>query len=432
MIAELGLAKLIAAGGGAVSGIALLAGMTGGAQQVAASAQPDQHAAAVCAYVPSKTARRIHQPKVVSKAGLAREQSANAQTIVDVASDLGLPRRAAVIGVATALQESDLKNGEVGDQGQAHGIFQQHPQHGWGTHAQVTNPRYAARTFFTRLIKISDWDTKPLTEAAQAVQRSAFPNAYAKHEPRAEKIVTALTDSPPNLASRRSTDPPTMAASDRTAISSSIEAAASLGIPREAIVDELAATQSRAKPQTNENRLDAKRRAEQIVAALAEKLCTKLTPLATKVADLPDEIAKDIASITGRALKAVTAALAQRGIPYSWGGGGPGGASYGIGRGANTKGFDCSGLTEYAWAKAGVRIGTVTYEQVKAGKRVARSEVQPGDLIFYETDSSHSGPDHVGLAVNSKEMVNAPHTGAVVRIDKIDRSGYSTAIRPGK
>ncbi|WP_236004575.1 NlpC/P60 family protein [Nonomuraea antri] len=120
----------------------------------------------------------------------------------------------------------------------------------------------------------------------------------------------------------------------------------------------------------------------------------------------------------------------MRGIPYSWGGGGPTGPSCGIGRGAGTKGFDCSGLTEYAWAQAGLRIGTTTYEQVKAGTPVARDKTRAGDLVFYETDASQAGPDHVGLAISNTHMINAPYTGAVVRIDPIDRPGWAGAIRP--
>nr|WP_240973459.1 NlpC/P60 family protein [Nonomuraea sp. FMUSA5-5] len=132
----------------------------------------------------------------------------------------------------------------------------------------------------------------------------------------------------------------------------------------------------------------------------------------------------------GAASLAVSAALAQRGIPYSYGGGGPAGPGYGIGRGARTKGFDCSGLTEYAWSKAGIRIGGTTYEQVGRGRKIPRSQVRAGDLVFYETDASRPGPDHVGLAVSGTKMVNAPRTGTVVRLDAIDRPSYVTAVRP--
>lgn len=127
---------------------------------------------------------------------------------------------------------------------------------------------------------------------------------------------------------------------------------------------------------------------------------------------------------------AVQAALSMRGLPYSWGGGGPEGPGYGIGHGAGTKGFDCSGLTEYAWARAGVRIGTTTYEQWRSGTRVARSEVRPGDLVFYDPNPDRPGPEHVGLVVNDTQVVNAPFTGAFVRLDSIDRTGFLGVVRP--
>lgn len=207
---------------------------------------------------------------------------------------------------------------------------------------------------------------------------------------------------------------------------------ASLGIPKPAVIDDLTAGLRRRVSTDDPDTTTYQKEATKLVDSLARELCTKLSAALDAVGDLPGAITKDLSKATGKALTAVRAALAQRGVPYSWGGGGPAGSSYGIGRGANTKGFDCSGLTEYAWSKAGLRIGSTTYQQVNAGKRVARSEIRPGDLVFYETDSSRFGPDHVGLAINGKEMVNAPHTGAVARIDKIDRGGYSVAIRPGK
>ncbi|MEU7894205.1 NlpC/P60 family protein [Nonomuraea sp. NPDC049152] len=437
MIAELGLAKLLATGGGLVSGIALLAGMAGGAQHAAVTAQPDQRAAAVCAYVPSsdvRPAERIHPTK---RLGLTREQSANAKTIIDTAAELGLPERAAVIGIATALQESNLRDGVVGDNGQAHGVFQQHPQHGWGTRAQVTDTAYAARTFYNRLIKVRDWDTRPLTEAAQAVQHSAFPDAYGKHEDRAARILAALDATPQARSTARGrppsgqpTDVPKLSAHEKKTIQDSIEAAASLGIPKQAVIDDLAAGLRRRTSIDDPDAEPHQQEAAELVATLTKQLCTKLYAALDTVDNLPEEITKQLPAAVGNALTAVRTALSQKGVPYSWGGGGPFGPSNGIGRGAGTKGFDCSGLTEYAWAKAGRGIGSTTYEQVRAGRKVSRSSIQPGDLVFYETDSSRSGPDHVGLAINAKEMVNAPHTGAVVRVDPIDRAGYSIAIRP--
>ncbi|MEW1842639.1 hypothetical protein AB0392_32245 [Nonomuraea angiospora] len=123
------------------------------------------------------------------RAGLTSSQAANARAVLRVADDMGLPERAKVIAIATTLQESDLDETTVGDGGKAVGVFQQHPH--WGP--RRTDPATSARRFYTRLVKVPRWKSRPLTEAAQAVQRSAFPNAYAKHEPRAERIVATLT-----------------------------------------------------------------------------------------------------------------------------------------------------------------------------------------------------------------------------------------------
>ncbi len=128
---------------------------------------------------------------------------------------------------------------------------------------------------------------------------------------------------------------------------------------------------------------------------------------------------------------AAQAAMGMLGIPYSWGGGGPEGPSYGIGRGRKTKGFDCSGLAEYAWARAGVRIGPTTREQWRSGARVPRAQVRAGDLVFYDSKPKRPGPEHVALAVDGERVVAAPFTGEVVRLDPLKRPDLMGVIRPG-
>lgn len=128
---------------------------------------------------------------------------------------------------------------------------------------------------------------------------------------------------------------------------------------------------------------------------------------------------------------AVRAALGMLGVPYSWGGGGPQGPGYGIGRGKKTKGFDCSGLTEYAWASAGVSIGATTREQWRSGARVPKKRVAPGDLVFYDSKPRRRGPEHVGLAVDGTRIVDAPFTGEVVRLDPLNKPHFMGVVRPG-
>lgn len=128
--------------------------------------------------------------------GLDSEQMRNAAIIVQVGQQMKLPPRAWVIAVATALQESHLRNhGYLGARNDhdSLGLFQQRPSQGWGTPQQVMDPAYAAREFYERLRKVRGWETMRLTDAAQAVQRSAFPDAYQKWENLAAEVVNALT-----------------------------------------------------------------------------------------------------------------------------------------------------------------------------------------------------------------------------------------------
>jgi murein DD-endopeptidase MepM/ murein hydrolase activator NlpD len=102
-----------------------------------------------------------------------------------------------VIAVATAIQESVLSNlphlGANNDHDSV-GLFQQRPSQGWGTPKQLLDPAYTSRKFYQKLLKVPGWQGMPLTVAAQKVQISAYPDAYAKHEPVAEQIVNLLAD----------------------------------------------------------------------------------------------------------------------------------------------------------------------------------------------------------------------------------------------
>ena len=138
-----------------------------------------------------------------------KDQMRNAAIIINVGKEMGLPPRAWVIAIATAMQESRLTNlGHLGARNDhdSQGLFQQRPSAGWGTPAQVRDPEYASRKFYEKLKTVKGWETTALTRAAQRVQRSAYPNAYAKHEPVASQIVNMLT----NGAARTAVENPEM------------------------------------------------------------------------------------------------------------------------------------------------------------------------------------------------------------------------------
>ena len=128
-------------------------------------------------------------------AGLDAEQAGNARLIIAVGRDLGVSDRAIAIGLATAMVESSLRNVTFGDRDSL-GLFQQRPSTGWGTPEQVTDPDRSTRTFFggandpngqnTRgLLDIGGWESMPFTQAAQAVQISAYPERYGQWETQA-------------------------------------------------------------------------------------------------------------------------------------------------------------------------------------------------------------------------------------------------------
>jgi hypothetical protein len=126
-----------------------------------------------------------------AKARVSIEQAENASIIASVAARRGLPARAATIALATALQESRLRNLAHGDRDSL-GLFQQRPSQGWGTEAQVQDPVYAANAFYDALVKIDGYTSMDINDAAQKVQRSGHPEAYNKHEIRARALASSL------------------------------------------------------------------------------------------------------------------------------------------------------------------------------------------------------------------------------------------------
>ncbi|MFI9825216.1 C40 family peptidase [Streptomyces sp. NPDC052013] len=149
----------------------------------------------------------------------------------------------------------------------------------------------------------------------------------------------------------------------------------------------------------------------------------------------------DLGNVSGTVRTVIEAALSQRGVPYSWGGGNASGPSRGLccspsGKsGANTKGFDCSGLTTYAYAKAGIRLPRTAAAQAGVGRRIPASlgtgALKPGDLVFYAyAPGRDSTIYHVGIYVGRGQMINAARPGTVVRLDAVSAmSGYAGGAR---
>ncbi|WP_449347674.1 NlpC/P60 family protein [Streptomyces xanthochromogenes] len=155
---------------------------------------------------------------------------------------------------------------------------------------------------------------------------------------------------------------------------------------------------------------EARRRAAELAAQQAAAAKKKPAPPAGHAPTAPSGPS---APASSKAAKALAFARAQMGKPYVWGATGP--ASY-----------DCSGLTQAAWKAAGVDLPRTTWDQVKAGTRVATADLQPGDLVFFYDDISH-----VGMYAGGGMMIHAPHSGAYVREESIYYMPIYGAVRPG-
>jgi hypothetical protein len=186
---------------------ALIAGLGAGpiagtaAHATTAEHAPTSRAAAVVQTTEHTTT------SVAPVAGLDATQMGHAKTIVDTAHEMKLPDKAAVVAVATSMQETNLynlantglpeseglPNDGTGYDHDSVGLFQQRPASGWGAVDELMDPATSAHKFLTALKQVDGWESMPVTVAAQTVQGSAFPDAYAKHQDTAQAVVDALT-----------------------------------------------------------------------------------------------------------------------------------------------------------------------------------------------------------------------------------------------
>lgn len=295
---------------------------------------------------------------------LPAEQIPNAKAIVVTGITLQVPAHGQIIALATALQESRLRNLPSGDRDSV-GLFQQRPSQGWGTASQLLDPVYASSKFYAALLKVPGWQQLTVTQAAQAVQKSATPDAYASWEPLAAALQQAITatlpttDQPPTAGPTSSTEP-----NDRPASASNCAPA-----------DD--GSQYGPIPPGS------------VPAGYAIP------------ADAPTAVKT-----------AITWAMHQLGTPYQWGG------SCTDSHGPDPmRRCDCSSLVQQAYHTAGVTLPRTTYTQIHAGVPVSLSAIQPGDLLFSEGTAQR--PEHVGIYLGAGLVIAAPHTGAVVRIDPL-------------
>ncbi|MER5972827.1 C40 family peptidase [Streptomyces sp. NPDC002055] len=293
------------------------------------------------------------------------EQVPNAKTIQATGVAMNIPARGQVVALATALQESGLRNLTYGDRDSL-GLFQQRPSQGWGTANEILDPIHTSTTFYEGLQKVSGWQSLSIAQAAQAVQRSGFPEAYAKWEPLAAALLKAI-EPVPAKAGDTSLSPSPSGPTRADTVSRSPGTAGSC-------------------------------------AADGDGTGFGTIPPGTVPAGY-----KIPAAAPPKVRTAIRWALGQLGTPYQWGGTCTAPHSK-----VPMRRCDCSSLTQQSYKAAGVALSRTTYTQVKEGKPVSVGSLEPGDLVF--TEGAASRPEHVGMVIGRGLVVHAPHTGDVVRI----------------
>jgi cell wall-associated NlpC family hydrolase len=331
----------------------------------------------------------------IGTATLDAEQLTNAQTIVSLAAGRRLPPYAAVIAIATAYQESKLHNLLTQVDHDSIGLFQLRVSL-WGAPV-AADPVRSTGWFLDHLVRVPDWQSLPLTVAAQTVQRSAFPDAYAPWQSLAAGVVGQLWPTAAATAATAATaDSPTAAAAS-TAPGSSPTTKALTGLT-DSTVPPLC-------PQIGDG-----------VPLSAGGTASTTVPTGLRISGSPAGII------------AATFALAQLGKPYLWAAAGP-------------DSYDCSGLTMAAWARAGTALAHFTGDQVSAGTPgpTNLSQAAAGDLVFIPgSDGTPTAPRHVGMVVGYLQqrdgrhllIASAPRSGQPVQlIDARRWAGLIVAVR---
>jgi hypothetical protein len=266
---------------------------------------------------------------------LDNEQRGTVAVIIAVGKQRSLSARAWQVAIQAGMTESGLRNLNHGDRDSL-GIFQMRPSMGWGSVAELTNPQYEVNKFYDVLLAVPDWDKKRPGDAAQAVERSGFPDRYHKWESMAATLVQNLGQ----------------------------------------VVDVVGCGQGAG-------------------------------PL------LPPNQAAGVA---------IQAALAEQGKPYVWGDEGP-------------NSYDCSGLMQWAYKKAGIILDRVSQDQYHDGAMLPVRDAQPGDLLFLATDPSNPATiHHVMMYLGGNKVVEAQQTGVPVHTRAFSFDEHQVvpqAVRPG-
>jgi len=368
-------------------------------------------------------AQLASDPGPAGGGGLSAGQLAVANAIVSAGKGMKVPENGIIVALATAQTESGLRNlandgtdprlepdqkdvsrslqlphdGVGHDHGSVNEFQQQYPW--WGSLEELMTPAIAAQKFYAKLLMVPGWAQMPVPVAAQTVQQSANPGAYAAAETTARAVYAQTSTAPAIAPSVTVGDPTGGAATPGAGCPGASGGAGGANGP---------------------------------IAVVVNGVTLTLPGQAgvTGTLTFPDQ-----ATAT-----AAAAALSYLGASYSWGGGGPGGPSVGIHDGGVADsfgdyakaGFDCSSLVQYAYAKAGIQISRSTGSQWEgggAGPHYAYSDALPGDLLYYGSPTHHVAM-YLGKVGDRQLMVEAPQSGDVVKVSTVRTGELVGVARP--
>lgn len=350
--------------------------------------------------------------------GLTSEQLTNAAIIYQVGRYLGLSTRDIQIGLITAMVESNLVNVDHGDRDSL-GLFQQRPSQGWGTPEQVMDPIYASKKFFESLTGLGERRfAMGMGEAAQAVQRSAFPERYATKIGAMRKFWPLLQktggDRPKNLDGGDYFElPPILTGTGDSTPAGMLKLGA---VPQDPAVTPSVHAMLGAWGMDNPTLPSAPPGPDVEAMPLISGSTNEqiITPLSQEMGGFE-------AGVDGWRKGVIEAARTALGQPYVWGGS------------DLASGVDCSGLIQAAFARVGIKIPRVSYQQANFGKRVGLDALRPGDLVAWDNSSRNVGADHIALYLGNGQIIEAARPGLPVRIRAIsgDEGAWGVKLNIG-
>lgn len=342
------------------------------------------------------------------------EQLSNARIIAQVGQQLGASQRDITIAIMAALQESGLRNLNYGDRDSI-GLFQQ--RNAWGTREQRMDPAEAARMFFEGghqgqrgLFAFANRDQYSLSQAAQKVQVSAFPDAYAKWEKSAGDILSSIGagngsqlggNTQDTTPQKFGPDQPVQENGDLNLFAG--DSPAGVNAPSAAGVGDAAGVGTVSAPG-----IESADQMPDMSSVDPIAMFDGMDATTPSGGSTFQDLFPQHGTVDGKRTRVGQLARQLLGTPYVWGGTDP------------DKGLDCSGFVQWVFKQVGVNLPRISAQQAQAGKRVSIDQLQPGDLVGWDNSSRNNGADHIAIYLGNGQIIEAPRPGLGVRIRSLD------------